>query len=249
MQEPDVPSTPPVETEAPPHSAPSQSSPVGLLTRAAKKAKVRVVEDPAKKMRDQPVAAAAPSTAPVTPPVAGPSKKCGAPQRDSSDSSHDFNDNDTPTKKATEMPPGVAVPSVLVEGASPLNRTDPHPLARRVTYVFILSITVMFRLCFLQKMCGPCKKGGETVCSARYGRSGQLRTACLFCWIRKISCDDPRPRWAVPIFEAMQGGEYSVGIAAPSYSHVVTSPAGRGEHPFILPTDICVSNHCIHSPR
>jgi hypothetical protein len=127
MQEPDIPSTPPVETEAPPHSAPSQSSPVGLLTRAAKKAKVRVVEEPAKKMRDQPVAAAAPSTAPVTPPVAGPSKKRGAPRRDSSDSSHDFNDNDTPTKKATEMPPGVAVPSVLVEGASPPQQNRPPP--------------------------------------------------------------------------------------------------------------------------
>ncbi|KAN0140675.1 hypothetical protein V8E53_001502 [Lactarius tabidus] len=188
MQEPDIPSTLPVETEAPPHSAPSQSSPVELLTRAAKKAKVRVVEEPAKKTRDQPVAAAAPSTAPVTPPVAGPSKKRGAPRRDSSDSSHDFNDDDTPMKKATEMPPGVAVPSVLVEGASPPQQNRPPPPSTTG-----------------DKMCGPCKKGGETVCSARYGRSGQLRTACLFCWIRKISCDDPRPRWAVPIFEAMQG--------------------------------------------
>jgi hypothetical protein len=76
---PDVPSTLPVEMEALPHSAPSQSSPVGLLTCAAKKAKVCVVEEPAKKMQNQPVAAAAPSTAPVTPPVASPSKKHGAP--------------------------------------------------------------------------------------------------------------------------------------------------------------------------
>ncbi|KAN0128965.1 hypothetical protein V8E53_013227 [Lactarius tabidus] len=188
MQEPDVPSTLPVETEVLPHSAPSQSSPVGLLTRAAKKAKVRVVEEPAKKTQDQPVAAAVPSTAPVTPPVAGPSKKRGAPRRDSSDSSHDFNDDDTPTKKATEMPPGIAVPSVLVEGASPPQQNRPPPPSTMG-----------------DKMCGPCKKGGETVCSAWYGRSGQLRTACVFCWIRKISCNDPWPRWAVPIFEAMQG--------------------------------------------
>jgi hypothetical protein len=125
MQEPDIPSTLPVETEVLPHSAPSQASPVGLLTHAAQKAKARVVKEPAKKMQDQPVAAAGPSTAPITPPVASPSKK-HAPQQDSSDSSHNFNDNNTPTKKVTEMPPGVAIPSVLMEGASPPQQNR-HP--------------------------------------------------------------------------------------------------------------------------
>ncbi|KAN0131120.1 hypothetical protein V8E53_011012 [Lactarius tabidus] len=82
----------------------------------------------------------------------------------------------------------IAIPSVLVEGASPPQQNRPPPPSTMG-----------------DKMCGPCKKGGETVCPAWYGQSGQLRTACMFCWICKISCNDPRPRWAVPIFEAMQG--------------------------------------------
>ncbi|KAN0133108.1 hypothetical protein V8E53_009138 [Lactarius tabidus] len=100
MQEPDDSSAPAVEVKAPPRSAPS---PVGLLTQAAKNSKARIVEEPVKKTQAQPVAAAAPSTAPFTPPMAGPSRKHKAPRRDLSGEVCDSND-DTPTKKATEMP-------------------------------------------------------------------------------------------------------------------------------------------------
>ncbi|KAN0128967.1 hypothetical protein V8E53_013229 [Lactarius tabidus] len=100
MQEPDDSSAPAVEVKAPPRSAPS---PVRLLTQAAKNSKACIVEEPVKKTQAQPVAAAAPSTAPFTPPMAGPSRKRKAPRQDLSGEVCDSND-DTPTKKATEMP-------------------------------------------------------------------------------------------------------------------------------------------------
>ncbi|KAN0131146.1 hypothetical protein V8E53_011038 [Lactarius tabidus] len=84
LQEPDNPSAPAAEVDALPLSAPS---PVGLLTQAAKRVKVP-----------------APAPAPSTPPVAGPSKKRKAPRRESSSEVSDSNDDETPTKKATEMP-------------------------------------------------------------------------------------------------------------------------------------------------
>ncbi|KAN0128960.1 hypothetical protein V8E53_013222 [Lactarius tabidus] len=101
LQEPDNPSAPAAEVDALPLSAPS---PVGLLTQAAKKGKARIVEEPVKKMQARPVKAPAPAPAPSTPPVAGPSKKHKAPRRESSSEVSDSNDDETPTKKATEMP-------------------------------------------------------------------------------------------------------------------------------------------------
>ncbi|KAN0131122.1 hypothetical protein V8E53_011014 [Lactarius tabidus] len=100
MQEPDDSSAPAVEVKALPRSAPS---PVRLLMQAAKNSKAHIVEEPVKKTQAQPVAAAAPSTAPFTPPMAGPSRKHKAPRQDSSGEVCDSND-DTPTKKAMEMP-------------------------------------------------------------------------------------------------------------------------------------------------
>ncbi|KAN0127805.1 hypothetical protein V8E53_014361 [Lactarius tabidus] len=101
LQEPDNPSAPAAEVDALPLSAPS---PVGLLTQAAKKGKACIVEEPVKKTQARPVKAPALAPAPSTPPVAGPSKKHKAPQRESSSEVSDSNDDETPTKKATEMP-------------------------------------------------------------------------------------------------------------------------------------------------
>jgi hypothetical protein len=101
MQEPDDSSAPAAEVDASPLSAPS---PVGLLMQAAKKGKACIVEEPVKKVWAQPVKAAAPSPAPSAPPVAGPSRKHKAPQQDLSGEVSDSNDNETPTKKVTEMP-------------------------------------------------------------------------------------------------------------------------------------------------
>ncbi|KAN0140677.1 hypothetical protein V8E53_001504 [Lactarius tabidus] len=76
----------------------------------------------------------APTAAPITPPAgpststyAGKGKKCAAPPEDSPEVETHSNEGDTP-QKVTEMPPGVAVPSVLVEGASP-----PRPKAPATT--------------------------------------------------------------------------------------------------------------------
>jgi hypothetical protein len=101
LQEPDNPSAPAAEVDALPLSAPS---PVGLLTQAAKRGKARIVEEPVKKTRARPVKAPAPAPAPSTPPVAGPSKKHKAPRWELSSEVSDSNNDETPTKKATEMP-------------------------------------------------------------------------------------------------------------------------------------------------
>ncbi|KAN0131113.1 hypothetical protein V8E53_011005 [Lactarius tabidus] len=101
LQEPDNPSAPAAEVEALPLSAPS---PVGLLTQAAKKGKACIVEEPVNKMQARPVKAPAPAPVPSTPPVAGPSKKHKAPRRELSSEVSDSNNNETPTKKVTEMP-------------------------------------------------------------------------------------------------------------------------------------------------
>ncbi|KAN0131097.1 hypothetical protein V8E53_011098 [Lactarius tabidus] len=76
----------------------------------------------------------APTAAPITPPAspsmstyAGKGKKCAAPPEDSPEVETHSNEGDTP-QKVTEIPPGVAVPSVLVEGASP-----PRPKAPATT--------------------------------------------------------------------------------------------------------------------
>jgi hypothetical protein len=72
--------------------------------QAAKKGKAHIVEEPVKKTQAQPVKAAAPAPVPSTPPVAGPSKKRKAPQWELSSEVSDSNNDETPTKKATEMP-------------------------------------------------------------------------------------------------------------------------------------------------
>jgi hypothetical protein len=65
-----------------------------------------------------------PTAAPITPPTgpsmstyAGKGKKHAVPPEDSPEVETHSNEGDT--QKVTEMLPGIAVPSVLVEGASP----------------------------------------------------------------------------------------------------------------------------------
>ncbi|KAN0139729.1 hypothetical protein V8E53_002391 [Lactarius tabidus] len=131
-----------------------------------------------------------PTAAPITPPTgpsmstyAGKGKKHAVPPEDSPEVETHSNEGDT--QKVTEMLPGIAVPSVLVEGASP-----PRPKMPATTG---------------NGRCGPCKKADQPTCKAEYGHSGHLRTTCKFCHGRKRTCHRPRPPWAVPIFDAMHG--------------------------------------------
>ena len=72
------------------------------------------------------------------------------------------------------------------------------PLGR---YVEILSLNIMGMLILCQDMCGPCILRDKEECRSQ-GGTRRLRTACTMCTELKKPCD-PRPKWAVPIFEAM----------------------------------------------
>ncbi|KAN0141481.1 hypothetical protein V8E53_000726 [Lactarius tabidus] len=168
---PPVPSMPAVAAPPPPPPVAT-----GLLTRSrAQKA-------------EAPLAApTTPTPRPSTTTYTGKGKKRAASPEDSPKENIQSNKEHT-QKKATEMLPGVPVPSVHVEGASPPWPKAPAP-----------------PIATGDARCGQCQKADQPTCEAEYGCSGRLRTTCKLCHGRKKTCHLPRPPWAIPLFDTMYG--------------------------------------------
>ncbi|KAN0131148.1 hypothetical protein V8E53_011040 [Lactarius tabidus] len=169
---PPVPSMPAVAAPPPPPPVAT-----GLLTRSC-----------AQKAEAPLAAPTTPTPRPSTTTYTGKGKKRAASPEDSPKENIQSNKEHT-QKKATEMLPGVPVPSVHVEGASPPWPKAPAP-----------------PIATGDARCGQCQKADQPTCEAEYGRSGRLRTTCKLCHGRKKTCHLPRPPWAIPLFDAMYGG-------------------------------------------
>jgi hypothetical protein len=214
---------------------PPPTAPTGLLTYAAKsKMHTVIVEVPHFKAFNP---TAGPSTAPYElrkkrprePVIKSPDEISDS----SSDEISDFSPDDTP-RKAMEVPPGLTIPRVCLETASP-----PHP-AQNLPFSTgrYLPIVIMISTCcshHLQDMCGPCFKTGQTQYNACTGKYNHLRTACTLYSECKKTCSKPRLKWATPIFDAMQRSMYSTRYSHfPLITVAAPSPGGYGAHLYVF---------------